>query len=417
MLLALLLAGLASPLFAQQAEPADSAPPPVTTPTDTVGPAQLRDFSLGGPQTRPITTQPRAADILSNSPPPRTEPVRVEPPATASATRPQAPAAGSPPTDDGQAAAPATARPAPRAVASSEGEQASGSSVTIQLPPVMSPERRPTLAAPPVDDTGLSDTDSGLSAASSALGGAGSVIPWLVALAMAIGAGIWWLLRQRSNEEDGQLAFAGGPTEVVDRPRPIPPRAAPSPAPAPVPPSAPRPPAPSPGIVASSLRPWMEIDFQPIRVVIEEDSASVQFDVTLLNSGAAPARDVLVEACLVNAGPIQDQQIQEFFTQPKASGDRIVAIPPLERVSVRSAVTMPASSIRALEVEGRRLFLPMVAFNVLYRWGGSEAQSSASWLVGRGGDEDEKLAPIRLDLGPRLWRNLSARRYTLGVRR
>jgi hypothetical protein len=70
------------------------------------------------------------------------------------------------------------------------------------------------------------------------------------------------------------------------------------------------------------------------------------------------------------------------------------------------------SQVRSFEVEGRTLFVPLVAFNVLYSGG---MQTSASFLVGRGTEEDEKLAPFRLDLGPRIFRGLSARPHSMGL--
>ena len=50
-------------------------------------------------------------------------------------------------------------------------------------------------------------------------------------------------------------------------------------------------------------------------------------------------------------------------------------------------------------VEGRKLFVPLIAFNALYRWSGGERPDSASFLVGRGDAEGGKMAPFRLDLG------------------
>jgi hypothetical protein len=119
---------------------------------------------------------------------------------------------------------------------------------------------------------------------------------------------------------------------------------------------------------------------------------------------------------LFNAGPVQDQQIQLFFDNPVAQGDRIPVIPPLQRVSVNTAVFLARDQVRPIEIEGRQLFVPMVAFNALYGWGGREGQTSASYLVGRKTDGD-KLAPLRLDLGPRIFRGLDARVHELRVRK
>ena len=136
---------------------------------------------------------------------------------------------------------------------------------------------------------------------------------------------------------------------------------------------------------------------------------------SLFNSGSAPARAILLEASLFNAGPQQDVQIRGFFENPKAEGNRIATIAPLQRFSINTAVTLPRDQISPLLIEGRPLLVPMIGFNVLYSWSSGKGQSSASYLVGKqtGG---EKLAPFRLDVGARMFRGLVAREHELRVR-
>jgi hypothetical protein len=161
----------------------------------------------------------------------------------------------------------------------------------------------------------------------------------------------------------------------------------------------------------------LNVEFQPDRAVVTDSEVLLQFDVTLTNSGSAPARDVLVEGRLVCAHAGQDQEIAAFFHEPQATGDRMAGIPPLGKVALKSAVRLPIEQLHSFEVEGRTLFVPLVAFNILFRSGSGEGQASASYLVGRGSDEDEKLAPFRLDLGPRIFRGLSARPHSMGLTR
>jgi hypothetical protein len=65
---------------------------------------------------------------------------------------------------------------------------------------------------------------------------------------------------------------------------------------------------------------------------------------------------------------------------------------------------------------GRQVFVPLIAFNVLYSSGSSEAQTSAGYMLGRD-TKSEKLVPFRLDLGPHIFRGLGARLLPSGVRR
>ena len=177
-----------------------------------------------------------------------------------------------------------------------------------------------------------------------------------------------------------------------------------------------RAPAQPAGIVSASLRPWIELELEPSRAMVTDEHAAITFDVTLFNSGSAPARDVAVEACLINAGQQQDVQLSEFYRTPGAARDKIPAVAPMSRVTLKSAVHLPRSAVQEYEVEGRKLFMPMVAVNSRYRWSSGEGQSAASFLVGRGANEGERLGPLRLDKGARGWKGLAARRYEKGIR-
>ena len=61
--------------------------------------------------------------------------------------------------------------------------------------------------------------------------------------------------------------------------------------------------------------------------------------------------------------------------------------------------------------------MPLVAISVRYRWSNGEGQSAVGVLVGQGTEGQEKLAPLRIDLGARSWNGLGVRRYEKGVRR
>lgn len=59
--------------------------------------------------------------------------------------------------------------------------------------------------------------------------------------------------------------------------------------------------------------------------------------------------------------------------------------------------------------------MPLIAFNILYGWSRGNGQTSASFLVGRD-TRGDKLAPFRLDLGPRLFRSLGQTPLPIAVR-
>lgn len=361
----LLLGG--TPLRAQDVPPAETN----NSSSDQVGPRDLQDFNLQGTVTRPAEQPPAAQPAArppattSTSRPTETRPAPVR---TNGAQPPSAPAERAPTRPSSE---PARAEPSP--------------SVTTQLPPIGdAPVAAPDAAAEvapavPSDRVPLS---------------------WiLAAIAVLAGAGFYaWRNRPSA-------AFAGGPQ--IDNFDASP---APAPQPAPQPTPAP-PPAFEPealGIVSTRMRPWLDIAFRPTLCTIDDDNFTLEFELGLFNSGNSPARAILVEASYFNAGPEQDQAIGEFFANPVGAGGRAVSLAPLKRMIIRNKVVTPRNQVREYEVGGRKVFVPLIAFNALYRWGNGEGQSSASFMLGRK-TGSEKLAPFRLDMVGREFRSVGKR--------
>ena len=417
--MAIAAAGLAlgpAPALAQ-----DAPEPATTTPaTDAIGPRELQNFNLQGTVTRQAQQPP--ATTTADQPAARTTPPAstTAQPAQQRAATADVPTQSRPSAETPQLA---TAAPAPRARPSTEVPPSS--SVTVSLPPLGGPQvasRQTYSQASSPDFTSEAEAPANLAPQRSF-----PVIPWLLA-ALALGAGLAFLFfRNRARH-----AYAGGPQmdlfaapEPAPRPAPAPsppPRATPAPAPTlppkPAPTTAPAPEATAPkpvGIVSTRLRPWVELGFKPTRCVLDEENVTFEFELELFNSGSAAAREVLLEATVFNAGPAQESEIAAFFSSPVGQGDRIAAIAPLKRVSVTPRVTVPRSGVQLFEVAGRQVFVPLIGFNVLYCWGGGEGQTSNSFLLGRD-TKGEKLAPFRIDLGPRVFRGLGARPLPQGVR-
>ena len=99
---------------------------------------------------------------------------------------------------------------------------------------------------------------------------------------------------------------------------------------------------------------------------------------------------------MFNAGVTQDEQLARFFANPVGAGSGIDAIPPLQRINLTSKVVAPRDAIQEYDLGGRRVFVPVIAFNALYDWSGGKAQTSSAYLVGRE-TRGEKLGPLHLD--------------------
>ena len=389
----LIASALAFPGTAALAQNGPATVPSSSAPDrESIGPPQLSNFSLGGKVTRPAAPQ-QAAVVRPASRSPKvvrdreTADVINPEPARSPRAAPQAGTAQSPP------ARPSAARTI----------QPQSSSDSLQAFANPAPPQPQSLRLPVPATTA---EHPNLNAQSAWLSG----LLWFLAAAAAAGAGGWFFLWQRPRT---RLAPAG-PLFRFDAP-------AAEPALPPVPPADPpraEPPAPKPaGIVSTRLRPWIELQFTPGRVIFDTEKAMLEFEMAVFNSGSAPARDILVEGALFNAGPMQDQQIAGFFENPVGQGNRLPLLAPLQRLSMSSAIILSKAQLVPLEIEGRPLLVPLAGFNALYRWGnGSNGQTSASYLVGKQTD-GEKLAPFRLDLGPRIFRKLAAREHEIRVRK
>ena len=384
-----------------------------TPATDAIGPRDLQNFSLPGTRNRPAGQPP--APGTTQQPPARTPPTTQAPavaePRTTSPVRSDR--AQVAPVETASTSRTPSQEPArtPRPASQPLRQTAPSSSVTVALPDLDSVSASGSATALPAAAPGFAPAPES-APANLAPGQGVPVLPWLLAaLALAAGAAfLFW--RNRSRE-----AFAGGPQIAAFT--------APEPAPAPAPPPAARPaPAPAPrkarptvpgGVVSTRLRPWLDVSMKPLRCIVEEERVRIEFELDLFNSGNAPARAVLVEATLFNAGPTQDKEIGAFFAKPVGEGNRIATIAPFKRMTLRTQVAAEREHVRVLQAGERMVFVPLIAFNALYGWSGGEGQTSVSYLLGRD-TKGEKMAPFRIDLGPRVFRGVGARLLPIGVR-
>lgn len=380
------------PALAQDSRQAETNTPA----TDAIGPRELQNFNLNGTVTTPAQPQPTAR-----------APARA-PTASATPSRSRAAPVESASRAAETVAAPSEATKPPETALANEDSSrpsAPSSSVTVALPKLQDNLSRGGVAAAPAVQSAMVEPDAAPTLAQERKV---SILPWLLA-ALALGAGGAFLFYRRKH---GREAFAGGPhVDAFRGPEP-----APAPAPRPAPAPQPRAPSSILGLVSTRLRPWIDFGFQPLRCIVEDHQISVEFELELMNSGNGPARDVLVEATLFNAGPNQDAEIKAFFSHPVGDGDRIAVIQPLKRMLLRPKVVIAREHVQEYEVGGRKVFVPLIAFNALYRWGGGEGQSSISYLIGRD-TNGEKMAPFRLDLGSRVFRGLASRTLPTGVRK
>ena len=395
-----LAAGLAqAPLAAAHQQ----AQPPAPSPGTPIGNPQLRDFDLA-PRQRPAP-QPQPTP-----PPPTAQPAQQQP-------QQQQPRATPRPTEQAPRTAPApAARQAPDPVRAPAREQAP--------PPVR--EQAPSSAAPAPEVAAPAAPAPSAETAPPA-SGTRSLAPLRPEDALPFGAGP----ASETQAPSGSLSDPDGPPlwlvllgglglgligytiftrrRGAQRRRDALPEAIPATA---VQPSAPRVPRPDP-----VPRPWLEIELTPERTTADPEESVVEFELVIRNNGGSPARGVKLQAKLINSTPDQDKEIAAFHRK-KPGEHRTLDIPDIQagqELRLKGRVDIKREDIKALRMQERLLWVPLVAVNAFYGWGSARTgQTSKSFLVGREQPETkDKMAPFRLDLGPRVYRTLGQRPYKI----
>jgi hypothetical protein len=152
-------------------------------------------------------------------------------------------------------------------------------------------------------------------------------------------------------------------------------------------------------------------------IVLTEAEAVLRFELAIANSGTAVARSVAIEAGMINAGEAQGQELERFFGRPNAVGEGVSELPPNGIMSLTHELRVPREALLVYEMQGRTLFVPIIAFNASYGASGGEARTGAAFLIGREVPGAERLAPLRLDQGRSTLTGLGVRRLPEEVRR
>lgn len=370
---------LAIPAQAQQ--PADNG---------VVGAPELRDFTLPGArvESRPVEAQPEttaSAPAETQAQPVTRAPVTiVPPPAPSTEVRRQAPVrapVSRPSTETGGEALPPDSAPATDIPATD----------TAPLP----------AAAPDAAEPSLSPADQGF-----------GNTPW-IALGLLL-AGLLGFAFYRRGRQPALVEAAPAPM-LREAAEPAP--RAPMPAPvARLKAQVASQPKPAP----AAVRPWLEMEFKPDRMVATDEEASVHFLLTIKNVGKSHARNVRIVARMFNAGPQQQQEIEAFFAYPERArkGVSTQIIPHGTKLDMPASVALPKADARVYNVGGKPIFVPMVAVTILYDWTHfgvtHSGQTSQSYVVGvEPKAPAEKMGPFRLDLGPRIYRSVGQRQNQL----
>lgn len=332
-------------------------------------PPELRDFRLD-----PERAQPQ--------PQPEPQPQITPPPVVPTQPRSQPPSsARSQPTPAGQRA------PAASRDASPADKQSPEPAPSVELPstdaePVVAPDITP---AEPAVTASQEQLQTGLTW-------------WQIAAAVSIAAlallAFAFFRRRRSS-----VSQVGAVSAATDEPDPL---------------ASARPIVSAP-IIGPPLTPAkranLTLEFIPDKAMLSFTALTIKGQLRLINTGELPARNMRLRATLLSANSQQNQMLAAFhsgaITIPEESLGEATAG---ERIAMQIEMSLPVAELQSFEVQSRRIMVPVMVANLAYDWDGGSDMVKLACLVGKEAEPPApKMAPFRLDLGPRSFAPLGQR--------
>ncbi len=159
----------------------------------------------------------------------------------------------------------------------------------------------------------------------------------------------------------------------------------------------------------------------PRRAGTNLTSATVDFELAIRNIGSVAANDVRVMVQLLTANPHQNAQLQTVFDRPT---DQPIMAPfaldPQDTARINAVGTLAIEKINRLELEGRPMFVPIMAVRAVYNWAGNRGDRGSTanaYILGVGREGQGKMQPLWLDAGPRMAERITYRLHEIGIRR
>jgi hypothetical protein len=235
-------------------------------------------------------------------------------------------------------------------------------------------------------------------------------LPWGwigAALAVLLAGAIALFLRRRPRDEVAD--YSDDAMQEIEVPEPL----------RPSPPTPTRRPATTPQPAAD--RAWIDIELRIDSARYSLMGVSVGYRLTLRNRGKSVASDMLVHALIGNADANQNELLRAFFAGTKGMPvHSVVSIAPGQTHVLTNELRLEPGAIEPLELDGRLLLVPLIGFDVHYRWDADgtpgSGRSGSAFIVGQEQvPPTDKLAPFRYDQGPRQYRDVGCRRTALSL--
>ena len=161
-------------------------------------------------------------------------------------------------------------------------------------------------------------------------------------------------------------------------------------------------------------RPNLEISFIPEKATLSLAKLTIKGQIRIINNGNAEAKSIQLRAAIISASVHQEQDIELFHSHLQTPGDEIGTATIGERIAMDIDLIIPLTELSSFAIGDKQLFAPIVVAHVDYAWGNGTAPkrdiAKISCLIGREATPPKpKMAPLRLDLGPRSFTPLGQR--------
>jgi hypothetical protein len=165
-------------------------------------------------------------------------------------------------------------------------------------------------------------------------------------------------------------------------------------------------PPPSP-----TARAKLTLEFIPDTATLSFTALTIKGQLRLTNIGEVQARNMRLRATLLSANRQQEQMLAAFHSGAIEVPEELLGEAKVgERLAMQIEMSMPAAELQCFEVQSRRIMVPVMVANLAYDWVGGSDMVKLACLVGKEAEPPApKMAPFRLDLGPRSFAPLGQR--------
>ena len=162
----------------------------------------------------------------------------------------------------------------------------------------------------------------------------------------------------------------------------------------------------------SEKKPSIMLHFIPEKATISFTALTVKGQLQLINKGKSPAKDMQLRAGLISASANQAMVIADFHRnaaslQTEPLGETQAG----DRFAMAIELSVPLTELHSFPLGDQQLLVPIVIASLSYTDGSArQERASVACMIGREATPPQlKMAPLRLDLGPRSFAPLGQR--------